>query len=140
MNSVKSKKSISIHTLEYGELVNLDIYANERYSANCIKVVPAQEYRILANSSDIWVDLIIKANAKGYYNPLANAVGMRIKNQPCMCLCGVINKNDAAAFPIGLGAAIIISEQGLLHFFANDVKGFEWNNLGKIQIEVQRIK
>lgn len=140
MKSEKLQKSYSVHSLKYGEIVDLDIFANERYSGNCIQVAPTQEYRILANSSDIWVDLIIKSNAKGYYNPLANAVGMRIKNQPCMCLCGVLNKNDDTAFPIGLGAAIIITEPGLLHFFANDVKGFEWNNLGKIQIEVQRIK
>ena len=83
--------------------------------------------------------MVIPAGPQGYNNHLANLVGQRLRRTKCFCLCGIYNKNPATAFEIGTERVITCTKDGISSFFANDVPGFDWNNWGKIVMNVKRI-
>lgn len=129
-----------IHKIAIGETQQLPVYAREKYSRNCLQVQTGEQYHIWCDNGQRWIDLFIPATPAGYHNPVANLAGQRLKGAKCFCLCGAYNNEDKNAFAIGSDATVVITEDGILSFFANDVPGFDWNNWGKIMVRVSRLK
>ena len=126
------------HKLNIGDQVTLTIRARQPYSDETIDVKEGEVYNVHCHEKQYWIDLFIPASPAGYYNPLANLVGQRLKGTKCFCLCGVYDRNDTTAFEIGKGRNITCQLTANISFFANDVPGFDWNNWGKITINVKR--
>lgn len=132
--------NIVIHKPEIGNILIIKVNAGDVYSENQIQAKEGEVYRIWCDTGQWWVDMVIPSGANGYYNPLANMFGQRVKGVKCFCLCGTYDNNDSAAFAIGSAAEITITQRGQLSFFANDVPGYEWNNWGSIQVNIERLR
>ncbi len=133
------KANPKLHKLNIGETQIIQVKASADYSNDQITVSDGEAYKVWCNKGNWWVDMIIPAGADGYPNPLANLFGQRVKGARCFCLCGTYNNNDAAAFAIGRQHEFDIKQNAVLSFFANDVKGYEWNNWGSIVVMVKRL-
>ena len=138
---MKRQEIPEIHRLEAGEQKVLRISAAERYSMQRVAVKTGERYSISCNEDQRWVDLLIWASPRGYANALARMVGMPVPNARCFCLCGTYDEQDEAAFAIGTDHTIgHVQADAILSFFANDVRGFEWNNWGSVEVRVTRLK
>lgn len=126
------------HQLEPGATMTIRVKAGQRYSES-VAVTPGEQYHIGYPAGQRWYDLFIPASPAGYANPLAAFFGMRVKGAKCMCLCATYNNTDTDAFAVANNATITAAMPGTLCFFANDVPGFEWNNLGSITVTISRI-
>jgi hypothetical protein len=129
-----------VHQLNIGDTLLIRVNAGDTYSANRLEVMEGEVYRVLCNKGQWWVDMVIPASPAGYYNPIANLFGQRVKGVKCLCLCGAYNGADERAFAIGLELEFSVVQTGILSFFANDVPGYEWNNWGSIAVNIERIK
>jgi hypothetical protein len=88
-----------------------------------------------------WIDWYIRHGPEG--DPSANFY-MRLferfrrrKNEKWFALIGAVDQNIATAFLIGAGATIQMKYSGELTCFANDVRGFYWNNCGSVVVQVR---
>lgn len=134
------KQMPEIHRMEQGEQRTLTVKANERYSMQRIAVRAGERYLVKCDSGQRWVDMVIWSSPLGYPNPLARLFGLPVRNARCFCLCGTYNETDTNAFAIGTEYLVEhIASDAILSFFANDVRGFEWNNWGSVQVEVTRL-
>ena len=128
-----------VHRLSPGETSLIKVKASNIYSTDQLEVVEGEVYKIWCNKGQWWVDLFIPTTPDGYLNPIANMFGQRIKGVKCMCLCGTYNNDDTDGFAIGNKLEFKIIKTALLSLFANDVPGYEWNNLGSIEVNIERI-
>ncbi|MBO9621067.1 MAG: hypothetical protein J7539_18775, partial [Niabella sp.] len=141
----KVKESEMDFKLNVGENKKITVAAKQEFSDWCIKVLPNEQYLISCSKDERWKDWFINTSAEGYCNPLAILVGLRVKHVKCFCLCGAYNRDDKTAFEIGLNKLITIPDtiKGTsllkLYFFANDSKGYYWNNRGQIEISIGRM-
>jgi hypothetical protein len=127
------------HRLSPDNAIVIKVRAGDRYSPEQIEVYKNETYQIWCDKGQWWFDLLIPATPNGYFNPLANLFGQRLKGTKCFCLCGAYNDADRHAFAIGKGQTIKIAHNGKLSFFANDVRGYEWNNWGSITVNIKRV-
>jgi hypothetical protein len=63
----------------------------------------------------------------------------RMNDQNWFTLIGAIDEEMATAFPIGKGGQFVMTRSGELTCFANDVKGFYWNNWGHVTLTVHPV-
>ncbi len=131
--------NIVIHKPDIGSILVIKVNSGDVHSTNQVEVIAGEVYHIWCDKGQWWVDMVIPAGPNGYYNPLANLFGQRVKGVKCFCLCGTYDNNDKRAFAIGSAAEIKITRSGQLSFFANDVPGYEWNNWGTIQVNIERL-
>lgn len=123
------------------EQVILEIKSREKYSSQQIAIKIGEKYEIAFNSpQDKWYDLGIPSTAQGYENISINLFNlkMRVLDAKCFALCGCFDEDDETAFLIGLRKTIEVKNDKILSFFANDVKGFYWNNFGKLKVKITR--
>ncbi len=128
-----------LHKLNVDEVLTIKVMANADYSTDQFTVTKGEAYKVWCGKGNWWVDMFIPAGPGGYPNPLANLFGQRVNGTRCFCLCGAYNNIDADAFAIGNLAQFTITQGSNLSFFANDVKGYEWNNWGSISVNIERI-
>lgn len=126
------------YLLNIAETITLTINAADRYSASMLAVNNNEQYTFKVNSDQKWKDWYVSANADGYFNFLAALLGQRVKGAKCFCLCGAYDEDDSTAFVIGSFKTIVINKNGTINFFANDSRGFYFNNSGSIQLSVTR--
>ena len=126
------------HALNIAEKAILTIQAADKYSGETLSVKKEEQYTFAVAADQKWNDWYVRASADGYFNFLASLFGQRVKGIKCFCLCGVYDQNDATAFAIGSSKTIIAGQDGTLSFFANDSRGFYFNNKGSIQLSVTR--
>ncbi|MES2704668.1 MAG: hypothetical protein V4649_18655 [Bacteroidota bacterium] len=134
------KRQPRMHQLQPGEKATITVYAGAIYSPEAIAVQVGEEYHVWCDKGQRWVDMVIPASPRGYRNPLANIFGQRVKGVKCFCLCAAYNGSDSDAFGIGMNKTFVTTQDGTLSFFANDVRGYEWNNWGKIRVNVKRVR
>lgn len=60
----------------------------------------------------------------------------RVKDQNWFVLVGAVEEEIATAFVIGNGGRFRMTSSGELTCFANDVRGFYWNNCGSVVLTV----
>ncbi len=128
-----------IYRLQVGEHRTLIINARDVYSSEQIAVEKDEKFELVCAGKQRWKDWFISSGPDGYFNFFAGLWGLRVKPVKCFCLCGAYNKQDRGAFPVGSYCALTTAQPGNLSFFANDSKGFYFNNKGKVKLEVKRI-
>jgi len=102
-----------------------------------IEISKGEEYKFEADG--LWKDLLKKCDADGYtnlYMSIYNGL-KRSRENNWFALMGSINK--AGDFLIGKNNQIVFNQDGNLYCYANDVKGFYWNNSGKLFLKITRI-
>ncbi len=132
-----------IHTITtIGAAITLQVYAEDYYSRHSLQVNPGEAYHIEVLPNQYWTDWFHKSDASGFWNPLAQLWGMRVKKTKCFTLCGAYDKSDQNAFPIGLQRDIEITQKqpSELFFFANDSKNYYGNNRDSITIRISRTR
>lgn len=114
------------------------VYSKEFWNETEIEIECGEEYEFVATGS--WKDLVMKTDAEGYtswYMSLYNKL-KRSKENKWFALMGSLNKSDD--FLIGKANQILFQKSGKLSCYANDVKGFYWNNFGEVSLTITRIK
>ena len=86
-----------------------------------------------------WVDLWFSAGASGYQGP-AYMRGMepmrRCPTAAWFELIGCIDQDDSTSFPIGSRPEVRVPRSGRLSLYANDVRGYYWNNWGALIVTI----
>jgi hypothetical protein len=113
------------------------IVARKIWNSTGIRVEKGREYDFTAHGR--WVDMILRHGANGdpsnVYMRLFER-WRRVENQNWFALIGAVNQDIATAFLIGEGGRLRMTASGELTCFANDVRGFYWNNWGSVVLQV----
>ncbi|WP_149243064.1 hypothetical protein [Dyadobacter sp. 32] len=117
--------------------VTIIVDTEEKFSSIKFPGQKSITYQLSADGNQQWCDWFIKTSPKGYWNPLASVIGLRMKNVKCFCLCGCYNDDISTAFAIGEDCQIIADQDGYLSFFANDSDNYYNNNRGSIGWRLQ---
>ena len=124
--------------LNINESKTISICSKIFWNETDIEIQNGEEYKFVAEGQ--WKDLLMKCDADGYtslYMSLYNR-WKRSKENNWFALMGNIHQTND--FLIGKTNQYIFNESGKLFCYANDVKGFYWNNFGGISLTVTRIK
>ena len=136
--------------LEVGEKITVDVAARRYWNNTGLHVTAGQRYRLAAHGT--WVDFYLPCDTDGYPTPgwlkwgpldLPARIVQRLRRVPegnWFVLVGAVRVGRACQyFVTGSGREVSMPTSGQLAFFANDVPGFYWNNLGSIQLEITRL-
>jgi hypothetical protein len=124
--------------LNINESKTISICSIKFWNETEIEIQNGEEYKFVAEGQ--WKDLLMKCDADGYsslYMSLYNR-WKRSKGNNWFALIGSINQTND--FLIGKANQKVFNESGKLFCYANDVKGFYWNNFGEISLTITRIK
>lgn len=126
--------------LQVNETVKVKIRARCNWNSTQIEISEGEEYEFTAIGK--WTDFTITKDADGYTNSYMRLFDAkkRARHHQWFALMGSLNKNEDRYYLIGKNNKIPFNENGILYCFANDVKGFYWNNFGNITLQVKRIK
>ena len=136
--------SSKLNRLQQGDSAVVLVRANVRWNHTGLYVKKGEEYQFLPLPGQYWVDLIIPATAEGYSLALTEWYMSLAKNlkhlpgQKWMALGGAIGEVDKTAFLIGDSAQYAMETEGEIICFANDAKGFFWNNIGQMWVSIFR--
>ena len=123
--------------LAINQTATFKICADRYWNDTGVIIEPGERYSFSATGK--WKDLILNCNADGYtifYMRLFRNL-KRSKENDFFVLMGSIDKKNV--FRIGTNKIIIFNTPGKLSCFANDVKGFYWNNFGSLDLVIKRI-
>ena len=136
--------------LEVGEKFTIDVIARRYWNNTGLHVTAGQRYQLAARGT--WIDFYIPCDADGYptmswllRGPLAPAGRIveglrRVPEGNWFVLAGAVRAaGDCQYFVAGSSCEAHMPASGQLAFFANDVPGFYWNNLGSIRLEITRL-
>jgi hypothetical protein len=140
----------SARQLEAGEKFTIDVIARRYWNNTGLHVTAGQRYRLAARGT--WVDFYIPCGADGYQAPgwlLRGHLGLptrfmqglrRVPGGSWFVLVGAVRAAaDCQYFVAGSSREVRMPASGQLAFFANDVPGFYWNNLGSTRLEITRL-
>ena len=136
--------------LEVGEKFTIDVIARRYWNNTGLCVIAGQRYQFAARGT--WVDFYIPCDADGYatpgwlsWGPLARPTRIvqglrRVPEGNWFVLVGAVRAaKDWEYFVAGSSREVRMPTSGQLAFFANDVPGFYWNNLGSVRLEITRL-
>jgi hypothetical protein len=136
--------------LEVGEKFTIDVIARRHWNNTGLHVTAGQRYQLTAHGT--WVDFYIPCGASGYRYPgwlLRGPLGLatrfmqgrrRVPEGNWFVLAGAVRAaEDCRYFVAGSSREVRMPASGQLAFFANDLPGFYWNNLGCIRLEIARL-
>ena len=136
--------------LEAGETLTIDVVARRHWNNVGLHVTAGQRYQLTARGT--WVDFYIRCGPGGYRYPgwlLRGPLGpaarfmqgrRRVPEGNWFVLAGAVRAaGDCRCFAVGSSCEVRMPASGQLAFFANDVPGFYWNNLGSIRLEITRL-
>lgn len=123
--------------LNIGESIPVKVIARKRWNDSDLEVAAGETYEFTATGE--WRDLSIKRDAGGYIKNYMKIFEKwrRSPKDKWFALMGSINHDYD--FLIGTGTKQTMNYHGSLSFYANDVKGFYWNNFGEVEVVVKRI-
>ncbi len=124
--------------LEINESKSFTIYSREFWNETDVEIQSGEEYKFVAEGN--WKDLSKETDANGYSNWYMSLFDSlkRSRNNQWFALIGSVNKSGG--FLIGKNSQIPFQQNGKLWCYANDVRGFYWNNSGTVLLTVTRIK
>jgi hypothetical protein len=123
--------------MNINESKEITVFANKFWNDGQLTVERGQKFHFKAIGT--WIDLYIPSTADGSNKPFMARFNQK-KRSPSdnwLALMGSVDKGTQ--FLIGSEKIIEFNESGHLFFFANDIKGFYWNNFGKIILKISRI-
>jgi hypothetical protein len=136
--------------LKPGESALVEVWARLPANETRIAVTPGMRLQFLVPAGQLWTDFYIETNAAGYpRGPLAFlqerfASTKPLPNKNWFLLCGAINRPDRFPFPIGScnkgPVTVDIRGSGQLVLFANDARDYYWNNFGRLNVVIFRLK
>ena len=86
------------------------------------------------SAEGLWTDWFVRCGPNGYRNFLADILSVRpvADEFPYFCLVGQVGSGER--FRIGRGSTHTFKMSGRLTVYANDAKGFYWNNRGSVRL------
>jgi len=108
-----------------------------------LEVTKGEAYSVTA--SGVWWDLLFHGGATGYMAPGWSIFQKllqscrRLPKGRWFVLGAQVLAHDLQSTPVEVGASLPIVADGRLTFFANDVKGFYWNNWGALSVTIRRL-
>lgn len=126
--------------LQIGEASVVKICSRKWWNSTQVEISEGEEYEFTVEGK--WTDFGITKDANGYtcaYLQLFDRC-KRAKQDRWFALIGSLDKNEDKYYLIGKKSCIPFNESGILYCFANDVKGFYWNNWGHVTLQLKRIK
>lgn len=126
--------------LQINETIEVKIRARCKWNFTQVEISEGEEYEFTAMGK--WTDFTITKDADGYTNSHMQLFDnkKRAKEYLWFALIGSLDKNEDKYYFIGKNIKIPFNDNGILYCFANDIKGFYWNNFGYITLQVKRIK
>jgi hypothetical protein len=110
-------------------------------------VTEGTSYRFLVPEGQTWTDWFISCGANGKPHSALSFIQERFRltkplpDENWFALVGAVDRPQHKPFLIGTGAfACPMPATGELILFANDARCFYWNNFGRIQVIVTRIR
>ncbi len=129
----------NVYHLEIGDSIYVKVFSKPLWNDINLEVRNGETYIFSATGE--WTDWYIFSDANGYDMTHMNAF-RKLRRSPenkWFSLIGNI-KDDNTFFLIGKNAIININNTGRLLLFANDVKGFYFNNKGHLQLKIKRVQ
>ncbi len=136
--------------LRPGDSALVEVWARLRANATRITVTPGMRLRFLVPPGQVWTDFYTHTDASGYpHGPLGLVQERFASTKPLpdknwFLLTGAFDRPDSFAFPIGISnkgpVSIDMQHSGRLVLFANDARDYYWNNFGRIQVVITRLK
>lgn len=136
--------------LRLGDSALVEVWARLPANATRIIVNPGMRLRYLVPQGQVWTDFYAQTDASGYpHGPLAFVQERFASTKPLpdknwFLLTGAFDRPDSFAFPIEIsdkGPVIVdMQHSGKLVLFANDARDYYWNNFGRIQVVITRLK
>ena len=123
--SINGPKTVVILAKKFLNETDIDISKDEEY---------------LFEAVGFWKDLLTKCDADGYTNWYMNMYNNKKRSVDHNWFALMGNINNSNDFLIGKQNKIVFNNEGKLSCYANDVKGFYWNNSGQITLTITRIK
>lgn len=108
-----------------------------------LEVTKGEAYSVTASGA--WWDLLFCSGATGYTAPGWSVFQKllqsyrRLPKGRWFVLGAQVLGDDQQSTPAEVGASLPIVADGRLTFFANDVKGFYWNNWGSLSVTIRRL-
>ena len=120
------------------------VRAHELLNHTELLVSPGETYSIQPQKGR-WVDWFIPSGPAGYHTPWTDRFKSKLRNPraPFFALMVTVGDDDAGSRVVATPehpclARFEPSKQGELTFFANDLRGWYWNNWGAIEVQVTR--
>jgi len=146
----RSLAPVTAKELEIGEKMTVDVVARRYWNDTGLRVTAGQRYRLTAHGT--WIDFYLPCGADGYRAPRwlrSGPLGLlvrieeglrRVPEGDWFVLAGAVRAGEECEYFIsGSSREVSMPATGQLAFFANDVPGFYWNNLGSILVEITRL-
>lgn len=127
--------------MKVGDCAQAIIRARKAWNRTGIMLQAGAQYQLHARGR--WTDFLIPHGPAG--DPSTSAYQRlfegrrRIPNANWFALIGAIDVDPSSCFIIGEHALHTIISSGELTCFANDVRGFYWNNCGHVLLEIERV-
>jgi hypothetical protein len=136
--------------LRVGHSALVEVWSRLPANATRIAVTPGMRLQFLVPPGQVWTDFYIQTTASGYaHGPLAFIQERFASTKPLpdknwFLLTGRINRPNSLPFPIELTdngpVTVDMQDSGQLVLFANDARDYYWNNFGRIQVVITRLK
>jgi hypothetical protein len=127
--------------LDVGDQMRVTVRAHDLWTDTGLDVVDGAVYECSARGH--WWDLFLRSDADGYDTPWWNPTQLltegrrRVPDARWFALCGAVDRDETRAFVIGTRVQLRLAA-GRLMCFANDIRGFYWNNHGAVELEIRR--
>jgi len=127
-------------SLAPGDERTVTVSARAHWNHTGIAVKPDEVYELTAHGS--WTDASHTVTAAGYEIPkLAPFRPFRRRRDALWFeLIAAVGESERTTFRIGEHASIPIHASGELVLYANDASFMYWNNSGKIEVTVRRVR
>jgi hypothetical protein len=136
-----------VYTLAVGDSAVVQVRAHIPANQTYLRVTQGTRYQFLAPRHQLWIDFFIRATEDGYWRgPIwfIQELFRGLKPLPAknwFALAGAIDHPTNFPFLIGGETEpISVGASGDLILFANDAKGFYWNNLGSLMVAITRVE
>jgi hypothetical protein len=133
-------------SLASGQSVIAMICSRRKEQSTGLILAAGESYSIVPDARHRWVDFFIPCTSAGYVSPWTEWYmrGFECKKplpyQPWLALIGRIGDVRSKPFLIGTNWARTADHGGELFLFANDAKGWYWNNFGTMPVTITRTK
>jgi len=126
-----------------GTKTSVHVPACAKWTPTGVLVRKGDIYAFKSLPPDRWIDLFVRTSARGYASLTSIQArfesNRRVPSAPWFALCASIGRRGQA-FQIQLDDRQPIRDDGELGLFANDAEKAYWNNLGSVNIQIERLR